>query len=263
MAMSAHPIAAAYDSIAAQYDDLVAEDFWMRRVLWAHYIEVFQPGAQVLDVACGTGLDSLFLAAHGIRVTGIDISPQMIAQLQVKAQHRGLAEWIEAHVDDVAALHSWPAASCDGIISAFAGLNTLSDLGAFAAHASRLLRPQGRLIAHVLGPTDVWTQLSLLSRLQWRAAREHRQRRQCTVVIAGRQIQHALLVPAEIYARFFAPYFRLCRTCALGFLWPQGLSPALPVSLAYSLGRFEARIGARWPFRHWGRFFVLDLEKNA
>src|SRR4029453_11663262 len=134
MAMSAHPIAAAYDSIAAQYDDLVAEDFWMRRVLWAHYTEVFQPGAQVLDVACGTGLDTLFLAAHGIQVTGIDISPQMIAQLQVKAQHHALTERIAAHVDDVVSLRSWPAVSCDGIISAFAGLNTVSDLGTFAAN---------------------------------------------------------------------------------------------------------------------------------
>jgi ubiquinone/menaquinone biosynthesis C-methylase UbiE len=263
MAMNTYLVAAAYDSIAEQYDGLVAEDFWMRRVLWAHYTEIFQPGAQVLDVACGTGLDSLFLAAHGIRVTGMDISPQMIAQLQVKAQHHGLAERIEVHVDDVAALHSWPAASYDGIISAFAGLNTVSDLGAFAAHASRVLRPQGRLIAHVLAPTDVWTQLRLRSRLQWRAARARRQRRQRTVVIAGRQIQHALLVPAEIYPRFFAPYFRLCRTYTLGFLWPQGLSHTLPVALACTLGRCEARLGARWPFRHWGRFFVLDLENNA
>jgi ubiquinone/menaquinone biosynthesis C-methylase UbiE len=261
--MSGHAVAAAYDSIAAQYDGLVAEDFWMRRVLWAHYLQVFRPGAQVLDVACGTGLDSLFLAACGIRMTGLDISPQMIAQLKTKAHRQGLADRIEVHVDDIAALHSWPTAYFDGIISAFAGLNTVSDLEAFAADAHRVLHPQGRLIVHVLSPTDVWKQLSLYTRLQWRTAWESGQRQQRTVVIAGRQITHVLLRPAEAYARFFAPYFRLCQTYALGFLWPQRLSRWLPGAFAYVLGRLEAHLGARRPFVHWGRFVVLDLEKSG
>ena len=261
--MSGHPVAEAYDRIAEHYDDVVAEDFWMRRVLWAQYLAAFRPGGHVLDVACGTGLDSLFLAAHGLQVTGIDISPHMIAQLEAKAKRLGLADRIEAHVGDVAALRSWPVARFDGIVSAFAGLNTVSDLAAFAADASRVLRPKGRLIVHVLGPTDVWTQLRLRTRLQWRTARDRRQRRQRTVVIAGQAVQHTLLVPAEIYPRFFTPYFRLCRAYALGFLWPQGTGRWLPVWFACTLGRLEARLGARWPFRHWGRFGVLDLEKMA
>ena len=259
--MSRHAIAVAYDSLAAQYDNLVAEDFWMRRVLWAHYLHVFRPGAQLLDVACGTGLDAIFLAACGMRMTGIDISPQMIAQLTTKAHSRGLAERIDSHVGDIEALHSWPAACFDGIISAFAGLNTVHDLRAFAADAHRLLRPQGRLIAHVLSPTNVWKQLGLYARLQWHAAWERRQRRQRTVVIAGHDIPHALLQPLDAHAHFFAPYFQLCRTYALGFLWPQPLSRWLPEALAYALGRLEGHLGARRPFVHWGRFVVLDLEK--
>src|SRR5215510_9906391 len=99
--MSQDSVAAAYDTIAEQYDCLVAEDFWMRRVLWAHYMRVFRPGEHVLDVACGTGLDALFLAEHGIHMTGMDISAQMIAQLQAKAKRHGLANQIEVHVDDL------------------------------------------------------------------------------------------------------------------------------------------------------------------
>jgi SAM-dependent methyltransferase len=254
-------VAAAYDIIAEQYDRLVAEDFWMRRVLWAHYMHVFRPGEHVLDVACGTGSDALFLAERGIHMTGIDISAQMIAQLHAKAKRRGLADRIEVHIGDLAALHSWPATRFDGIISAFAGLNTVSDLGAFAADANRLLCPKGRLIVHVLGPTDVWKQLGLFTRLQWHTARERRQRRQRTVVISGRAIPHTLLLPTEAYDRFFAPYFQLCPAYALGFMWPQRLSRWLPGSLAYTLGRLEVYLGARRPFLHWGRFFVLDLEK--
>ena len=258
--MDGQTVAAAYDGIAAQYDTLVEEDHWMRRVLWAHYAAVFPPGAHVLDVACGTGLDTLFLAERGLQVTGIDVSPQMITQLQAKAQQRGLGDRMTVHVEDVAALHTWPAARFDGIISAFAGLNTVHDLGAFAAAASRVLRPQGRMILHVLGPTDVWTQLGLIAWGQWHAARARWQRRQWTVVIASREVSHTLLVPAEMYGRFFAPYFRLRRTYALGFLWPQGASRWLPSPLAHRLGQLEARLGRYWPFLTWGRFCVVDLE---
>ncbi len=38
------------------------------------------PGSRMMDVACGKGRHSKFLAEHGYRVTGIDISPDSIAE---------------------------------------------------------------------------------------------------------------------------------------------------------------------------------------
>ena len=79
-AESAARVAAAYDAVAAEYDGLVREDAWMRQRLWAHYRRAFGRGARVLDVACGTGLDTLHLAALGRRMTGVDVSPGMLAE---------------------------------------------------------------------------------------------------------------------------------------------------------------------------------------
>jgi SAM-dependent methyltransferase len=114
-------VAAAYDGIARGYDVLVAEDAWMRERLWAHYLRVFRPGDRVLDVACGTGLDTLHLAAHGLRMTGVDLSPGMVEQLRRKAASLGLASSVEARVEDAACLDAWPAGGFDGIVSSFAG----------------------------------------------------------------------------------------------------------------------------------------------
>lgn len=49
------------------------------------------PGRQALDIACGEGRNSIFLARHGFRVTGIDISDVGIA----KAEHKARAEGLE------------------------------------------------------------------------------------------------------------------------------------------------------------------------
>ena len=48
------------------------------------------PGRRALDIACGEGRNSIFLARHGFRVTGLDISDVGIAKAGRKAQAEGL-----------------------------------------------------------------------------------------------------------------------------------------------------------------------------
>jgi len=56
----------------------------------------------VLDSGCGTGENSLVLAARGFDVTGIDIAPTAIERARTKARRRGLA--VRFEVGDVLAL---------------------------------------------------------------------------------------------------------------------------------------------------------------
>ena len=57
------------------------------------------PG-KALDLACGTGRNSLFLAEKGYDVTAIDISPRAITLAEHRARERGLKiNWIVADLD--------------------------------------------------------------------------------------------------------------------------------------------------------------------
>ncbi|MBI3732989.1 MAG: class I SAM-dependent methyltransferase [Chloroflexi bacterium] len=263
----------AYDAIADDYDALMEGERWMRQRLWAHYLSVFHRGDHVLDVSCGTGIDTLFLAGQGIRMTGIDISPRMIAQLQAKAAGAVTGEPITTRVLDTTELTTLLPERFDGIISAFAGLNMLADLGAFAADASRLLRPQGRLIVHMLNRTSLWEWLGLMARGRVSAARQLARQRERDFTIGprttvsggqrrGRAIRHTLFHADEAYRQAFAPHFHLRRAYSLGALRPPPGTRFVPAGVTALLGALEDRVHARRPFLKWGRFYVLDMERS-
>lgn len=59
----------------------------------------------VLDIGCGTGENSLFLADHGYSVLGIDASPRAIEKARTKAQTRDVAEQVRFRVHDALSLY--------------------------------------------------------------------------------------------------------------------------------------------------------------
>ena len=65
-----------------------------------------RPGTRVLDVGCGVGRWSRILARRGAQVTGIDLSPTMIAQARRRAAQAGLNERCRFMTQDLAALEA-------------------------------------------------------------------------------------------------------------------------------------------------------------
>jgi SAM-dependent methyltransferase len=253
-------IGTAYDFIAADYDALMQPDMRMRRVLWRRYMRIFRPGDAVLDFGCGTGTDAIYLARLGIRATGIDASPGMISQFRRKADAERLA--VEARVGLLTDLRAFAPGSFAGITSAFAALNTVPDLSAFATEAHRLLRPDGRLVGHFLAAPGAWEILEYLAEGGWTVARERRACVEKTIAVCGEPVTHVLLSPRETYLRFFRQRFKLRRLCGLGFLWPQAWDGIVPATVGSIGNRIESIAGQFRPFSDWGRFFLLDLERR-
>ncbi|HEX3723187.1 MAG TPA: class I SAM-dependent methyltransferase [Nitrolancea sp.] len=252
----------AYDRIAHDYDRQVAGDAWMRSILWREYARLFHAGDRILDVSCGTGLDAVFLARRGIRVTGIDVSPEMIAALRERVASERLDEMIDARVLDHADLNLLPEGSFDGIVSAFAGLNTSSDLARFANNAAKLLRPNGRVVIHMLNRFSLWEWLGLVAhgRLSDAQRLGHDSYRDFT--IGDIRVKHTLYSPLHAYRSYFSSEFLLIRAFALGVLRPPHTMRMVPVPVARLLGHVEARISSHRPWLNCGRFFVLELVKR-
>ncbi|WP_250028767.1 methyltransferase domain-containing protein [Paractinoplanes maris] len=100
-------------------------------------VEALEPGVAV-DAACGTGRHAAHLASLGHRVTGVDSSPDMLAQARVRVPQ---ATFLEGDLDalPVADEHA------DLVICALA-LAHLPDLRPALAELARVLKPGGHLI---------------------------------------------------------------------------------------------------------------------
>jgi ubiquinone/menaquinone biosynthesis C-methylase UbiE len=117
-----------------------------------------KPGDKVLDVGCGTGTLAVLLAHKGCWVTGIDISPAMLAQ----AAQRAHAEEVEEQVTlrELGAVDldtAFGASSFDAVVSTLV-LSELSDdeISYMLTECRRILRPGGRLlVADEILPSSV------------------------------------------------------------------------------------------------------------
>jgi ubiquinone/menaquinone biosynthesis C-methylase UbiE len=108
-----------------------------------------QVEGDVLEIAIGTGRN-LALYPPGVRVTGVELSAEMLARARSRARELGAA--VELLAGDA---HDLPLAdaSFDTVLITFA-LCTIPDDRRAAAEALRVLRPGGRLVAveHVRSP---------------------------------------------------------------------------------------------------------------
>jgi arsenite methyltransferase len=103
------------------------------------------PGEHVLDLGCGAGTDTLVAAqmvAPAGRVTGIEMTPEMLSKAQAAAAAMGATnvDFVEGDVEQL----PFPAESFDVAISNGV-IDLIPDKDAVFAEIFRVLRPGGRL----------------------------------------------------------------------------------------------------------------------
>ena len=258
--IDASTIAMAYDNLAAGYDRQLAQDEWIRRLLWRRFDRLFRASDRVIDAGCGTGIDALHLADRGIQVTAVDASPGMLASLRAKAAGRfGDAALTTVLGEMNAVLASLPG-TFDGIVSSFAALNTVA-LDEFADSAARLVRPGGHVVCHMLAPGFHGHRLALLLTSARRLRRG--QPRPVQVRLGDHRVDHTNLDPRDVYDRFFSASFERSACHAVGLLVSPAIERRASPRVLDLLGAGDTLLGRVPPLLACGRFFVLDLVRRG
>jgi ubiquinone/menaquinone biosynthesis C-methylase UbiE len=261
---------AAFDALATDYDAEFSHTplgQMLRQRVWDIYSRYFQPGQHLLELACGTGEDALWLAQQGLTITATDGAPEMLAITQRKAQQSGLAHQITIQplaLQSIAS-HLPPAIAdlrFDGLYSNFGGLNTMSDWQTLAEGVAKLVRPDGIVILVLMGPICLWEMIWYLGHGDRRLAM--RRFNQPVTAVIGQSVIPIWYPSARRLRHDFAPWFQHITTESLGLWLPPtylGHLVAKRPSLFHRLNQLEKATA------HltcgWGDHYILLLKRNS
>jgi SAM-dependent methyltransferase len=114
-----------------------------------------EPGLEVLDVATGTGNAAIPAAKAGARVTGLDLTPELLDHARERAAAAGVeVEWVEGDAEDL----PFEDGSFDRVISTF-GIQFAPRHEVVARELLRVTRPGG-----VIGLVN-WTPRGLIGQV--------------------------------------------------------------------------------------------------
>lgn len=149
--------------MAGGYDD--AREFWDKRYAGPEYIfgkepnvfllterARFRRGMKVLDVACGEGRNSVWLAELGCEVTGVDLSPLALGKARALAQERNVS--VTYHEADLLQW-AWPQGAYDALVSVFIQFAAPEGREALFARMRAALKPGGLLFLQGFTPAQL------------------------------------------------------------------------------------------------------------
>jgi ArsR family transcriptional regulator len=146
-----------FDRVAASFgDELLPGRTWEGL---ARAVLQLAPRARYADLGIGDGLLTLMLAEVAAKVTAVDISSEMLAQLETRAKQKGIAnlDYVEGDIEDL----PLPDASHDVVVASQA-LHHAQNPARCLEEAKRVLVRGGRLLViDLLAHTEEWVREKL------------------------------------------------------------------------------------------------------
>lgn len=259
-----------FDTTAHNYDARFTRTLIgtaQRELVWRYLDGIAPAGSRrtILDLACGTGEDALWLARRGHTVTASDASAGMIEAAREKLRAEKIASTVTLlrhPMEEIGAADL--RGPFDLILSNFGGMNCLPApaLARLAPDLRSRLTPEGRLVVVVMTRFCAWESLYFL--LRGSPARAFRRRSGAAVAarLEGAEIPIWYHSAASL-AGAFAPSFTLTTVRPVGcFIPPSYLEPLVAAHPAVfrflrSCERGAANIG---PFAALADHALLDFQ---
>lgn len=259
---------AAFDRVAPSYDAANTANpllSAMRQRALTVLSSQVAAGAQLLELGCGPGTDSIRLVEAGYGVTAIDWSPAMVAAARARATAVGSGHRLSVHRLGIHELDALSPSVFDAAFSNLGPLNCVPDIGDAARQIAARLRHGGVLVASVIGRVCPWEIGLYLARGDRQRAALRFAPGFVAVPLAGGTVWTRYYSPSEFEAAFAVVGMTRVNLRTLGlFAPPPYLEHAARRHRAVSglLQWLDDRTGS-WPgLRHLGDHFLITLRKH-
>jgi len=257
-------IAEAFSRTADKYDAF-AEDHphltRLRNKVYDHLERYIPPGARILELNAGTGIDAVALARRGYPIHAIDIAPGMLNRLQDKVSLFDLGDRVTFQKGSFTDLAGIDGAPFDAIFSNLGGLNCIPDLSRVIEQLPKVLRPNGIVTWTLMPPICLWEMGEIFRghpRLAFRRFSRHGTRAN----LEGLQFTVHYFTPKKARQWFGDKYDCLAI---------EGLSVITPTAESKNFARqfprlyrtlclIDDRLALLPPWRGWGDFYILTLR---
>lgn len=251
-----------YNSIAHNYDEQLEKGLLekiIRKKFQEKLLNNFKPGDKVLELCCGTGIDTIFLSKFGIKITATDISTGMIEVTNRKIKNENLSEFTKTFIMDAEDIGTCLNEKYDGAFSNFNGLNYILNLNRFANNLARVINPHGKVQFTLLKKRCLWKFIYYLIKLKPFTAFEFLRKREKNYVNGMK-----LYSPGK-FKKYFTQYFQVKSIMGFGLLIPPdgliGLQKKF-YRLFKKIEKLDILLASIYPFRNFCDHFIIEMERN-
>lgn len=263
-------LGAEFDNVATDYDHHITDNRINRLLRDRSLLELrraFRSAPRLLEIGCGSGMETLPLLEEGHEMVCVDISSRMLDVVREKARRSGVSERVTTRRMAASQLpqllREFGSAAFDGAYSTYGALNCEPDLGFLPQALADLLRPGSRFVA---GVYNRWCLFELAGYgLTGRWSRALGRTRRPVPVGSSRFCVDIFALSPGDFARLLEGRFRVERVEGVPVLLPPSdlvgytdvFSPRFK-----SLARLDRGIGRRWPFSWLGDHFLMTLARR-
>lgn len=257
-------IAEAFSRTAEKYDAFGTDHphlSRMRSKVYAHLGRWLPPGARILELNAGAGVDAVHLAQAGYSVHATDIAPGMLQRLADKIDAFQLGDRLTYQCCSFMNVEDVQGGPYDAVFSDLGGLNCIPDLRPIIRSLPGVLRPGGLVTWVLMPPVCLW-EMALLFTGRPRLAFRRLARGGTRAHLEGLYFDVYYFTP-ERTVGWFGQDYRLLAIEGLSVITPTAESKNFArrfPRLYRLLSAVDDRLSPRRPWRAWGDFYILSLR---